>query len=460
MAHENLTIRNLSSTEITVIRVSRIPQPTAPGPQPVTIKNITNIGNLTHNFTSFVAKTLPIPPPSRPSSKTIAESAQAFSEEDVSICLLAFGIVQTELKINKDEVVRLAFTVGEAKFRVNLNSHTPAVHCLSPGTEHRFNAVFHRNHGHLALLSSAALGGWMERLKNEIPLSLISIPGTHNTPTCYTALPSVRCQAVGPKQQLENGIRFFDIRCQVDGPNTLTLVHGAFPISLTGSKNLSEVLKDAYSFLDGNPHECIIISLKREGRGGADDAKFAKVLKEGYIDKEASRWHLEDNIPILGQVRGKAILFRRFALPGDIQQFGINAEHWDYNTPDSSTPSRTCRVQDFCEVLEPATIEKKVVYVKEHLERSAKPLEPDTTKQLFVNFLSASNFWKVGCWPEKIAEKVNVETKRHLAIDHVAGKAHGDGSTGVVVCDYVGEGGDWELVRLIVTMNGWIKKTG
>ncbi|CUS13921.1 unnamed protein product [Tuber aestivum] len=458
MAHENLTIRNLSSTEIIIARVSRFPQPT--GPRPVTIKNITNIGNLSHSFASFVVKTFSIPHSAEPSSNAIAENAQAFSEEDVSIRLPAFGIVQTEIKINKDEVVRLAFTVGEAKFRADVNSHTPAVHSLSPGTEHRFNAVFHRNHSHLALLSSAALGGWMERLEDETPLSLISIPGTHNTPTYHTALPSVRCQAVGPKKQLENGIRFFDIRCQVDGPNTLILVHGAFPVSLTGPKNLSEVLKAAYSFLDGNPHECIIISLKREGRGDADDAKFAKVLKEGYIDKEASRWYLEDSIPTLGQVRGKAILFRRFTLPSDIQEFGINAEHWDYNTPDSNTPSRTCRVQDFCEVQEPATIDKKVIYVKEHLERSAKPLEPDTTKQLFINFLSASYFWRVGCWPENVAEKVNVETKRHLAIDHVAGKDRGDGSTGVVVCDYVGEDEDWELVRLIVTMNGWISKSG
>ncbi|KAG0134110.1 PLC-like phosphodiesterase [Tuber indicum] len=454
MAHENLTIRNLSSTEISVTRVSRFPDP---GPQPVTIKNITNIKNLAHNFTSFVAKA--IPPPGEPSSQTIAENAQAFSEEDASIRLPAFAIVQTDIKINKDQVVRLAFTVGEARFRVDLSSHTPAVHCLSPGTEHKFNAVFHRNHSHLALLSSAALGGWMERLKDETPLSLISIPGTHNTPTCYPALPTVRCQAVGPKQQLENGIRFFDIRCHVDRANALTLVHGAFPISLVGCKGLSEVLKDAYSFLDGNPHECIIVSLKREGRGDADDAKFAKVLKEGYIDKEAPRWYLEDSIPTLGQVRGKVILFRRFTLPSDIHQFGINAEHWDYNTPDSSTSSRICRVQDFCEV-EPATISKKITYVKEHLERSAKPLEPGTTGQLFVNFLSASNFWKVRCWPDKVADKVNVETLRHLAIDHVAGREQGDGSTGLVICDFVGEDGDWELVRLIVAMNGWIKKTG
>ena len=29
----------------------------------------------------------------------------------------------------------------------------------------------------------------------------------------------------------------------------------------------------------------------------------------------------------------------------------------------------------------------------------------------------------------------------------------GDGGTGVVVMDYVGENGDWELVRLVIGMN-------
>jgi 1-phosphatidylinositol phosphodiesterase len=32
-------------------------------------------------------------------------------------------------------------------------------------------------------------------------------------------------------------------------------------------------------------------------------------------------------------------------------------------------------------------------------------------------------------------------------------KGNGDGSTGVVIMDHVGEGGDWDLVRLVVEMN-------
>jgi 1-phosphatidylinositol phosphodiesterase len=69
-----------------------------------------------------------------------------------------------------------------------------------------------------------------------------------------------------------------------------------------------------------------------------------------------------------------------------------------------------------------------------------------------VNFLSASNFWKVGCWPEKIAAKLNPAIVEWLAQRHHAGR-EGDGATGVVVCDWVGKDGDWDLVRCIVGYN-------
>jgi hypothetical protein len=73
---------------------------------------------------------------------------------------------------------------------------------------------------------------------------------------------------------------------------------------------------------------------------------------------------------------------------------------------------------------------------------------------LYINFLSASNFWKPGYWPEKIAEKLNPVATAFLCEKHdVKDEKKGDGCTGIVVCDWVGEDGDWDLVRAIVGMN-------
>lgn len=459
---ENLTIRNLSATPITITRIENFPIFKPPGPRPITARNLTDIGNLTHHLT-VALRTAGIAPAPQPTNLNIAENAKGFEERDIEVIVAPFHTINTGIAVKDEEVLRLVFEVqnsrGEScgKFRTDLGSGNPAVHCLTPASPHRFNGVFHKSHTHLALLSTAALDAWQARLKDEIPLSAISIPGTHNSPTCYRALPSVRCQAVSIRTQLDNGIRFFDIRCQVENNGELTLVHGAFPITLAPqSKKLQELLDVTYDFLDKHPHETIIVSLKREGRGNATDETFAKHLREKYIEPRKDRWWVDQtHVPRLGDVRGKCVLFRRFKSMENWKA-GINAEDWQYNSADTSTPGGICRVQDFCEVMEMSTIDQKIKYVKEHLERAAVPVEG---KPLFLNFLSGSNFWKVGCWPEKVAEKVNIEVKRHLAVDHVAGKNAGDGVTGVVVCDYVGERGEWDLVRLVIAMNAWIEKS-
>ncbi|KAL0639931.1 hypothetical protein Q9L58_001023 [Maublancomyces gigas] len=457
---ENLTVRNLSATSITITRIATFPAPKISSPNPITIRNFTNLGNLAHHLTAAL-RTAGIAPAAHPTSLNLAESAKAFEGHDVRVKVPPFHTVKTEIVV-KDGDLHLHFEVENGdepcgKFRAEMRSGSSLVHTLGTLTPHRFSGVFHQSHSHLALLSDAALNEWQTRLGDETLLSAISIPGTHNSPTCYRALPSVRCQAVGIRTQLDNGIRFFDIRCQVENNGELTLVHGAFPISLGYQVNkLQKLLDETYGFLDDHPHEAIIVSLKREGRGSATDETFAKHLREKYIEPQKDRWWLDDtHVPKLGDVRGKCILFRRFK-SGDDWKVGINAEDWLYNSADTLTPGGNCRVQDFCEVIERPTIEKKIEYVKEHLERAATYVEGNP---LFLNFLSGSNFWKVGCWPERVAEKVNIEMRRHFAMDHIVGRNSGDGATGVVVCDFVGERGEWDLVRLIVAMNAWVERS-
>src|SRR5437764_106993 len=127
-------------------------------------------------------------------------------------------------------------------------------------------------HAYVTLYSSSTLHAWMRELPDSTPLGALSIPGTHNSPACHRAPPSVRCQAVSPRQQLENGVRFFDIRVQVPVPynansDKLFLVHSVFPISLSGPKYFRDLYQDIRAFLDANPSETLIVSLKREGAG-------------------------------------------------------------------------------------------------------------------------------------------------------------------------------------------------
>ena len=208
------------------------------------------------------------------------------------------------------------------------------------------------------------------------------------------------------------------------------------------------------------------MSLKREGTGDGTDEEFARIIKTHYVDADASIWFTEPRVPSLGESRGKIVLMRRFNA-GEIPDFGIDAAAWADNTPCATCPSGDVCIQDFYEVMETENIEKKIEYCNAHLERSGccvfteerfrECVERGEKMPLYVNFLSASNFWKVGTWPEKIAAKVNPSVvdwlcRRHMVNDD-GGAKEGDWSTGIVVCDWVGLDGDWDLVRCIVGMN-------
>jgi 1-phosphatidylinositol phosphodiesterase len=482
MALPPLTIRNLTINSIELKLVERFEAPHS-------IQNPAegfNISNITRTFTGFMGNL------TSPSSPQLALKSESFSHLDVSIPIGAFETKATDIQPNPNEVLRLTFETQGQKYRVDTptpSSRSAVLKPLSPDPLFQFTAVYLPKSSYLAIFSSAKLESWMSKLKNETPLSALSIPGTHNSPTCYKALPSVRCHAVNIKEQLNNGVRFLDIRVQLENPENaskdgLILVHSAFPISLTGYKYFRDVLTTVFEFLDANPTETVIMSLKREGIGKSTDQQLSKILHDHYAT-DSTRWFTENRIPVLGEARDKIVLIRRFALDDSLKGehngkgWGIDAEIWPDNCADGVCSSGEIRVQDFYEVAESENIEKKVELSTQQLERAAQTVcvlpgdlnaaAMEAAKQpFFMNFLSASNFWRTNCWPDRVAAKVNPEIVDFLCRKHnestgigVEGgegkKSIGDGSTGIVVCDWVGANGDWDLVRCIVGMNAMLE---
>ncbi|GME23157.1 hypothetical protein GTA08_BOTSDO05079 [Neofusicoccum parvum] len=461
-----LTIRNLTAGPIELKLIERYE---APG------HKSRGLGKLTHNVTSLVS----------PSSKKLAENAENFARQDVSIRIEPSRSHTADIKASEREAshsLRLTIEADGQRFRIDTPSHKHDFESLAftplvPDPKRQYTGVFFQKDSHLSVFSSANLQCWMRELSDVTPLSGLSIPGTHNSPTYHRALPSVRCQAVSPKEQLDNGVRFFDIRVQPEHPDDpakdgLILVHGVFPISLTGSKHLRGLINDVHDFLKRNPSETVIVSLKKEGTGNATDQQLSMILHDHYANDDPGWWYTEPRVPKLGEVRGKLVLMRRFCIDDRLKTehngagWGLDAENWAYNTPDDT--HGLVRVQDFCEVLETENIQIKTKYCEEHLARAAEcvaPLPGITTDAvnpvppgpLYLNFLSASNFWKVGCWPEKIAAKLNPAVVEYLCTKHHCDATHGDGTTGIVVCDWVGDDGDWDLVKCIVGMNSFLE---
>lgn len=499
-----LTVRNLTSETVLISRIERFEDPNASqskaGGYFFGTKNATSIS---------------------PSAPALGEHAQSFSHKDLDVTLGPFESHTLSAPGTKEDgdgathpgsTVRLIIeTPNSGRHRIDTNpsytqKSTQKFTPLSPNPPQTFTALFHPSQPtpHLTIRSSNSTNysKWLGTLPDTLPLSAISIPGSHNSHTYYKALPSVKCQSVDIKTQLENGIRFLDIRAQPvhasnPGKKHMYLVHGAFPISLTGPKYLSPILETCYAFLAAHPSETVLVSLKREGVGSSTDEHFGRILQDHYIGPNASKWHTEPTIPYLGSVRGKMVLVRRYdTSPSNTSMYssgtGLDATAWPYNCTSATFPSSsTFCLQDFCEVLVPEAIERKVQYANEHLVRAAEAIHhiPGVTTDatnpvppgpLYLNFLSGSNFWKRACWPEKIAKIVNRHMEEWLCAGHhlqdpgttpahperssvegagaegsqaIRRARSGDGSTGVVVMDVVGDGGDWDLVRLIIGLN-------
>lgn len=156
---------------------------------------------------------------------------------------------------------------------------------------------------------------WMSELPDDLLLSEVVIPGTHDSASYAPQLAFFsRCQDLSVREQLRAGFRFLDIRLAVSGDN-MKLMHGftscktsMFPFA--SSLYLDDVLDQCSSFLDEHPTETILFAVKKE-RGDETADVFQSVL-EGVFSEYASYLLKTDRIPTVGEARGKIILLLRY----------------------------------------------------------------------------------------------------------------------------------------------------
>ena len=156
---------------------------------------------------------------------------------------------------------------------------------------------------------------WMSRLRDDIPLNELVLPGTHDSATQYVQLAFFsKCQALSVGEQLEAGFRYLDIRLGVQGAD-MKLMHG-FTSCKTGPYlwddplYFSRVLEDCVSFLRQHPTETVILAVKQE-HGEESPEEFSRVLL-GLLERYRDALLLADEIPTLGQARGRLVLLRRY----------------------------------------------------------------------------------------------------------------------------------------------------
>src|SRR6202012_2643749 len=120
--------------------------------------------------------------------------------------------------------------------------------------------------------------------------------------------PLVETQRRVLNEQYADGIRFVDIRCRhID--NRFDIHHGSAFQELT----FQDVLEMTLVFLDPNPSETVVMSIKEEHDPTGNTRTFEETFL-WYLETNNcfDRWVLGDTMPKLGEARGKIVLFRRF----------------------------------------------------------------------------------------------------------------------------------------------------
>ena len=161
--------------------------------------------------------------------------------------------------------------------------------------------------------------GWMAMLPDETQLTGMTIPGTHDSGALYSfAGVSGQCQSATVGQQLKMGVRFLDIRLQLDH-DELKVVHSF----VDQKQTFREVLDTIALFIRENPSEFLLLSLKEDNSPKDSSVPFSVRLEEmlsGYTDVIVPDSGLPEH---LGDARGKIFLLSRY----DNASVGIPAYH-------------------------------------------------------------------------------------------------------------------------------------
>lgn len=284
---------------------------------------------------------------------------------------------------------------------------------------------------------------WMKQIDSETPLSLINIPGTHDSATKHvSSLVSAGyvCQNSSIYRQLQDGARFIDLRLEyVNGK--FMLVHAAAKCTDENGKTLffDEIFSSFAGFLKDNPSETIIASVKMDAGKNYDE--FFKLFYERYISGNLNIWYLKNEIPLLKDVRGKIILVRRCVMGKcDISDAGLDFSNWpDQGNRKSSQPIMLS-MNDSCHALvQDRYMHPKKAKWSQCIEPFLNTVFPNTTT-FCLNFMSAA------IYPKGNAKYINSAFLRY----EVKRKPYG-----IIIADFL----DRQISeKIIMTNEGYINE--
>ena len=320
---------------------------------------------------------------------------------------------------------------------------------------------------------------WMGDIADDVLVTALSIPGTHDSGCIVGLLGFAKTQNVDIPKQLHAGIRFLDIRL-AHYQDSLLVHHD---VVYTG-KSYKDVLEICADFLVQQPSETILMLVREEDRADSSLGDFAPSeavgrLSRGELESRDNTrsfdeefndqtWEQVGTAPLfynfaasppggqavaaapaltpattLGDVRGKIILLRGFQSDGDT---GFDVSYW---LDDTTTRSDEDENGNLREAVRPiydiedhySNPDGKYELIITHLEKARH----GNLEDLYITFSSA-----VTLQASDYSKEINPRLNDYLAESP-------EGRIGIVVMDYFEE--PRELASNVIKMNSR-SKTG
>ncbi len=294
----------------------------------------------------------------------------------------------------------------------------------------------------LRKLTDTKLNNWMQDIEDNRLVCKMSIPGTHDT-GAYTGNAWVKTQDKNIEQQLNSGIRFFDIRL-VHQNGVLKLCHGSHIFDTTF---VGDVLKTTAEFLKEHPSETVIMTIKRDHDLDKDvGTKYRGALQKALEGDRALTPYMVKSFRsdfTLGDLRGKMLIISR---DGWIMTPSGNIPRWSDNASFTSSiestngSSTTIHVEDHYK----SRASDKVSYVAQNV-RKAQAAFSGSQNDWFITFSSSAGP-NGGAWPWSTTRDID---------PHVNNILRGDENfrtSGILVFNFAGWWDDM-LTKTVIELN-------
>lgn len=181
---------------------------------------------------------------------------------------------------------------------------------------------------------------WMSHIPDSKIITDMSIPGSHDAGTAKTTTSlnySAQCQQHTIEEQLNTGVRYFDIRIE-EGDGELYITHGGIDCFFGDERlKFSTVMDWVDNFLEENPGETVILQIMIQGGGAKAERMTLDKMKNWdrvFRGKNLNGYPL---MPELGDLRGKVMFISRLSEISGINQsmfqdgdkwFALDAQNW------------------------------------------------------------------------------------------------------------------------------------